>query len=184
MLFLSIACSHHEKTFIQQTYIVGNCSEQIKAIKLPYGQNFIDISKQATAGSVSVAIAGVGAVTDAFVIILTSPVTKITLCVMTISAVLSGHGGNSDICNYLSDPGYNPKLAQKALDKTKSWRCPNLDYISEGLRNVATCYVDQNEKAKAKLQLESILKNKQISQCLSKNETDRIQQEIQKIAKN
>lgn len=178
-LALSASCSHDK--LIHQAHVSGNCSEKIKDITPPADQGLLDLTKQATAGSVSIAITGAGAATDALIIILTNPLTKISLCVATVSIILSGASVNTDICNYATDPSYNPKLAQKALDHTISWRCPNLDYISEGLRKVATCYSDKNEKDKAKLQLQNILRNKTIYECIYQEEALRVENEIAQI---
>lgn len=176
LLILLFSCSHDK--LIKQAHVSGSCSKKIKEIQPRYGQSLIDLSKQATTGTVSIAIAGVGAATDALVIIFTHPATKFTLCAATLAVALDGHVNDAQICNLVTDPYYNPKLAQKALDSTKSWRCPNLDYISQGLREVAKCYSDHNESDKAKLQLESILSNKTILPCISDSEIQLIKREI------
>jgi hypothetical protein len=178
-LLFGFSCSHQQ--LIQEAHIQGSCSDEIKKIEPPPCQRLIDLSKQATSGSVSIAIAGIGAATDALVIVLTNPVTKFTLCVAAIAAVTasqSSHSTDLNICSSIAEPGYNPKLAQKALDGTVSWRCPNLDYISLGLREVASCYASHAETGKARQQLESILKNKTLSPCLSEEETEKIQSQI------
>ncbi len=178
-LVLFSSCSH--ENLIKQAHISGNCSEKIREIVPPPGQRIMDFSRQVATGSVSIAIAGVGAATDAIVIVLTSPVTKISLCVTAIAIAASGESIDLGFCQYAGEPGLNPKLAQKALDHTKSWRCPNLDYISQGLRKVAACYSQGKENEKAKLQLESILNNKTISECISTEEIDRIKIEMAQL---
>jgi hypothetical protein len=181
ILSLLSSCSHNKKKILDETEIAGICADKLKDITPPKGQEIIDFSKQITAGTASIAIAGLGVATDALVIVLTSPVTKVSICLVAIAALTDGHGGNANICNYVTEPGLNPKLTQKSLDHTKSWRCPNLDYISEGLRGVASCYVEHDEKDKAKLQLDGILKNKTISDCISDDEKSKILSDLQKL---
>ncbi len=184
MLSLVLACSHEK--IIKDSSVSGSCDAKIKEIKLPPGQSVIDISKQATAGTMSIAITGVGATTDALMILLTNPLTKFTVCITAVAFVAAyshgryyNAGNDSRLCGEaIGSSTYNPKLAQKALDATQSWRCPNLDYVSEGLRSVASCYADKGEKEKARMQLESILNNKTIRKCISEKETDLIHHQI------
>lgn len=175
-LISCFSCSHTE--LIKEVHVPGNCEQEIKNITPPTGQRLIDVTKQATSGTASIAIAGLGATTDALFIILTSPITKVTLCVATVTIALKGNGTDTNICKYMLEPGYTPELQQKALDSTKSWRCPNLDYISKGLRKVASCYSEQNENNKAKSQLNNILGNKVISDCISAEEKKEITKQI------
>jgi hypothetical protein len=179
MTFISVSCSHMEHA--QEATVAGTCDQKIKEITPPLNQRIIDISKQATAGVASIAIAGVGAGADAVVIVITSPVTRAALCLATVSMLVSGRPASTDICNHLGEAGYNPKLMQKSLDSTKSWRCPNLDYISKGLRDVASCYLDHDEKDKAKSQLNNILTDKIISGCISEEETQEVISQMAKI---
>jgi len=177
IVIFSFSCSHTE--LIRKAHVPGNCEQRIREITPPTGQRLIDLTKQATTGTASIAIAGLGATTDALFIILTSPITKVTLCVATVSIALTGNGTDTNICKYMLEPGYNPELTQKALDSTKSWRCPNLDYVSKGLRNVASCYSEQNKNDKARSQLNNILDNKVISDCISEEETKEITKQIE-----
>jgi hypothetical protein len=176
---LSFSCSHTER--VEKIYVPGICDQKIKEITPPPGQRIIDITKQSTAGVASVAIASVGAGVDAIVIVLTSPVTRLALCAGAITAIASGSHVDTNICNHLSGPGFNPQLMQTTLDNTKLWRCPNLDYISKGLRDVASCYVEYNEKEKARSQLNNILNDKTIYECISEEETKKITAQIAEL---
>ncbi|HXH31948.1 MAG TPA: hypothetical protein VNJ01_14155 [Bacteriovoracaceae bacterium] len=89
--------------------------------------------------------------------------------------------GNVDICKHAAGPGFNPGFTKKALSQTKSWRCPNLDYVSAGLRKVASCYQARGEKDKAKLQLENILNNETITECISEEESLRVSDKIEEL---
>jgi hypothetical protein len=181
-LTLLSSCSHNKKKLLDETQIAGICADRLKDINPPKGQEIIDFSKQITAGTASIAIAGLGVATDAIVIVLTSPVTKVTVCLVAIAALTDGHGAGLDVCGIVAEPGHNPKLAQKSLDHTTGWRCPNLDYIAEGLRGVASCYLEHANKEKAKLQLDAILKNKTLSDCISDDEKSKIEVEMQKLS--
>lgn len=176
-LIASTSCSH--KDLIKENHVRGECSDNIKHITPPDGQRLIDITKQATAGSASIAIISAGFATDTLFILLTNQVTKITLCIATVAlASKSKNSIGTNLCSYLNEKTYDPELTQKAISSTASWRCPNLDYVSVGLREVATCYAAKNEKDKARLQLKNILNDKTISKCISKEEKFRVRNEI------
>lgn len=180
LLFTS-SCSHDHKKIIQDSQVIGSCTDKIQNIKPPKGQEIIDFTKQATTGTASLAITGVGATTDALVIVLTHPATQVVLCLTTVALLSKGEHVETDVCQFISSEAYDPGLRHSALKNTKSWRCPNLDYISAGLRDVANCYRDKNESEKARLQLENILKNETLFPCLSTKEIKIIKNEIQRL---
>jgi len=183
LLLLTVSCSHTH--LAHEARVDDQCSAKINKIKPTTTQQFVDLTKQATAGTMSLALAGLSGTADAVVITLTHPVTKVTFCLAAVG--LSARYNNYhnphgfEICQGALNPYTNPKLAQLTLDGTKAWRCPNLDYIGKGLRQVASCYANNQENDKARQQLENVLKNKDILDCLSTQEVSRIKDHITRL---
>jgi len=70
------------------------------------------------------------------------------------------------------------KLGKTSHKKTKKWRCPNYDKLSEGFRKVARCYYDKGEINKSRLQLQQVRNDREFYQCLSSDEQGLLDKEL------
>ena len=75
----------------------------------------------------------------------------------------------------------NPNLGPKAFDGTGSWRCPDLDPLADGLVGVADCYVKNDDKARAREQLEAILNSEVFDNCLSEKSKTKIEKKLKSL---
>jgi hypothetical protein len=178
IVVFAISCSHrdvHEKHLVK-----GDCSSEFEKVDLPAHQKIINTTSQVTGTTFSVALSTVGFATDAVFVVLTNPITKYTLCMAIMS-----EGSNPSSYHACSDLAgtetYLPKMGDGILNNTKSWRCPELDHISKGLRQVASCYVKKSDNENALNQLLAVKKSHDFYKCLSPKEKQAILNQINSI---
>ncbi len=182
VLLLLISCSHQQ--LIKDTKVTGDCAHLSNEIEKPVIKHLGDFAKQCTLGTTSLLITTVGAATDLVFVLLTNPVTKLTACVAGSyeQPLYYNVYYPNPICDSVAEDTIVPGLGQAAFDETKALRCPNLDYVSEGLRKISECYLERNQKGKALEQLKAISANKEIVLCISEDERISLQAAITNLS--
>lgn len=74
-------------------------------------------------------------------------------------------------------------LGKTAYKNTESWRCPNLDFLSEGFREVAACHHRKGNQGKAIEQIKVLKQNSKLIKCLSSEERNNINRDLHKYEK-
>lgn len=69
-------------------------------------------------------------------------------------------------------------LGKTIKEGTSNWKCPKIDHISIGLREVSACYKKINRLDKAREQLLSIYNDKLYKKCLSGTEYEKVNKEL------
>ncbi len=176
--FSLFSCGTKQK--FEQKISDKNCEEALEL--LPEKQsNYKLISKtqQATGTLLSYAATGTAYTVQVLWDVTATVGGIIILCAPSIAAVASTESGTSQMQFYCIGGDIKkiqaPHLGKKTLKNTESWRCPNVDAVSNSIRKVAKCYSDrggQENFKKALSSLKSVENSGQFYSCLSKNERE------------
>ncbi|MGE3611362.1 MAG: hypothetical protein AB7I27_17340 [Bacteriovoracaceae bacterium] len=188
LLSLFISCTH--KNHIKKDHLIeGSCQEKFKEAKLGRGQLIWENVSEGAGTGVSYLITGLAYSTDIAVSFVGGAITGIAICspYLAVNAInktsdLDSEAGRC-IANVAGDTfeAFNPKLGPKTYKGTKTWRCPNLDPIAEGLFDVADCYAKQGDKTLSRLQLEKMADSNVFQACLSDASKLKIQQKLNSL---
>ncbi|MEK6775223.1 MAG: hypothetical protein AABY64_14880 [Bdellovibrionota bacterium] len=103
----------------------------------------------------------------------------VILCSPTILLSLSSSQRNTNSAEpaycfpYQGQFPWSPPLGRTMRNKTKHLACPNLNNLSQNIRNVAKCFADRKDpenRLRALKTMESIENSKNFYECLSDNE--------------
>lgn len=70
--------------------------------------------------------------------------------------------------------GNRLSLGSKVFEKTKKWRCPDVEYLSSFLLSISNCYSNKLDNLKARDQIMNILHFKKSQGCLDKVSRDEL----------
>lgn len=187
LLLAVISCSH--KNQIKNNHVVpGVCEKEFKKTKLSEGSNIWQKVAEAGGTTGSYLVTGLGYSTDLIVTFSSGIVGSVVVCSPLLALSTLSESGSHDIgsvtgeclMNVGTEIGktLNPNLGPKAKKSTKSWQCPNVDSVAQGLMNVAECYSLKGDKDSEQLQLKRLHESSIFQLCLSKNVKDEIQEKL------
>lgn len=181
LLFL-IACTSNKK-MIKKHVVEGSCESKIQTVQLPKGQEILSNIKEVAGKGTSYMVTGLAYSTDVILSFTGGILGGAVVCspllafdAMASSSTISGDCIGS-VGGEIMD-ATNPHLGPKVSQGTKSWRCPDMDPIAEGLIRVSECYKEKGETELAKLQLKRMVESKGFHSCLSKKMRTKIQKSL------
>lgn len=196
LLFIGCSTKSKRNGYAKQEIISpsNSCSKLLENKKLPFGAEIVSQTLESTGTLASLVVSGMTYSTDLIISLTGGVFIGATICSPLLAvdvALLKGgnHGNNLPGVQCVSDTA--PEISKKMYSNwgrdtyraTRKWRCPELDYLSEGLRDVSKCYKDSNELNMAKEQLLAIKKSTIFSHCLSKKEKQNIESELDQLSK-
>lgn len=139
--------------------------------------------------SASYLVSGLGYASDIIVTVGAGLVVGVTLCspLLLLEASSGSAQLSADCFAKIAGPAMEKsflKIGENTFDKTSSWRCPNLDVISAGLRKVATCYERRGEVEKSISQLKKARFSKEFYECISEKEKLILDSELMRLGFN
>ncbi len=190
LLFTFYSCSSQKK-ITEEHLVNGLCEKEFTKIKPSQGQKLLKLSTEMTGVTFSYLLTGVGYSSDFLISFTSGTVASVTVCSPLMALTYLSKGESNDIneltAKCLLNIGVkvgeklNPELGKKTNQLTEHWRCPELDSISQGLRLVAACYVNNGAEDKAKKQYSQIIDSKLFNECLSNQEKIIVKNEAQNL---
>ncbi|MBI2522683.1 MAG: hypothetical protein HYV97_19840 [Bdellovibrio sp.] len=170
-----IACStNREKELLSRTLTQGNCVQAFEQHYQGKITRTLNQTKQLMGTTASYLLSGVGYSTDIILTFAGGVAVGAILCspAIAIDMATKGDGSLSGECLRAMMQGMDIRepitaFGEKSYKSTRGWRCPKIDYFSEGLRHVSRCYKEQGEYDKAIMQLKFIREQPFFVECLS-----------------
>lgn len=184
---LILSCTSQKK-LMEKYAIEGSCESKIRSVQLSPGQKLWSTVKETSGKSASFMITGLGYSTDVLLSFSGGIVGGVVICspliALDIAASKNGGSGHTASGQCVGDIGgeiikaTNPNLGPLASEKTRGWRCPEMDPIAESLFVVSSCYKENGEMDLARKQLLRMKESKQFYACLSEEMKERIEKTL------
>ncbi len=189
ILFISIclsACSSlkNEEAF-NQHLANQECEKALIENQPSSSMEILSTTAQGTGTVASYLLTGLGYTTD-FVVQFGGGIgVGIIICSPLIALELGARGDGrisgecvANVSSPIVEAGNFMKLGKTSHKRTRTWRCPNYDKLSEGFRKVARCHYDRGEIQKSRQQILRLKTDTSFFGCLSNDEQQKIDQEF------
>ena len=181
--------STKEKELAGRTLVSGHCMQAFEEEYQGTLSKIVDKTKQVVGTTASYLVTGVGHSTDLVLTLSGGIAIAALLCspVLALEIATEGDGRASGECMgrmaiEVSMKDKMTTLGEKSYSATRSWRCPNLDHVSVGLRKVASCYEKEGDPLKAMAQLKAIREEQIFIECLSAVEFKTVADELERLS--
>lgn len=161
------------------------CEEALIENQPSSSMEILSTTAQGTGTAASYLLTGLGYTTDIIVQFGGGIAVGVIVCspILAIELGANSNGRASAQClteigGSVIESGGFMKLGKTSHKKTKKWRCPNYDKLSEGFRKVARCYYDKGEINKSRLQLQNVRSDSEFYHCLSSDEQELIDKDL------
>lgn len=166
-----------------------NCLDILAKSRPNYIERVYGDGKALVGSGVSYLATGAAYTSEALLRISGGIVLGVVVCspVIAIEGSLGGNGQVSSECigkagSVIFDPPNSYSFGKSTYKQTSDWRCPEVDYISKGLRDISRCYWKDGQEDKAKKQLGFVTGNEFLYNCLSSDEKERVKSSLDKLS--
>lgn len=136
--------------------------------------------------SASYLVSGLGYASDVVITVGAGLIVGVTICspIILLESKVGGGPASGNCFAKIAGPAFEKsflKIGDTTYEKTTSWRCPNLDAISAGLRKVAGCYEQKGDISKSIAQLKKARYSKEFYDCISDKEKLKLDMELKRL---
>jgi hypothetical protein len=184
IFFISCSSLKNEEAF-NQHLANKDCEKALIENQPSSSMEILSTTAQGTGTVASYLLTGLGYTTDIIVqfgggigvgVVVCSPIIAIELGAKS-DGRLSGEC-IANVSSPLIEAGEFMKLGETSHRKTRTWRCPNYDKLSEGFRKVARCHYDRGEIDKSRKQIQKLKGDNSFYGCLSSDEQTNLDKEL------
>ena len=161
------------------------CEEALIENQPSSSMEILSTTAQGTGTAASYLLTGLGYTTDIIVQFGGGIAVGVIICSPLIAVELGSKSDGrasakcmSEIGGSMIEAGSFMKLGQTSYKKTKKWRCPNYDKLSQGFRKVARCYYEKGEINKSRLQLHNVRSDSEFYHILASDEQEMIDKDL------
>lgn len=190
-IFTLLSCTHkkmEDKYLVQSDLAPQSCLKELEDSKRDSIDQVFDVVVNGTQSGVSYLLSGAGYTTDFVIVAVGGLAVGVVICspIIALEGSLRGSGRASGECVGNVSGNIWKEFPEKGIggtlyESTESLRCPEVDYISKGLRNVSSCYKSKGMDNYALEQVQAIESDPVLKKCSSETEKEKVQRLLEEL---